>query len=123
MNMSDVKISLSVALGVFVMWLVLDGSVLHAVAALLFAGLVPFTGYTIPAHYMLLFWLFCAGVLVHYFSRPHVVAFIENIQDEESASSGIPPATSPVFYETAIRKPRPVSARRRPVRRAGQDVR
>lgn len=107
MQSSDLKIGLWVALGVLAVWLVVDGTVLYTVAALMFAGVVPFTGYIIPAHSMLLFWLFCAGLAMHYISRPRVAAFIASIETQRTNS-----AQRPAFY-AAARSSRPLSTRRR----------
>lgn len=107
MQSSDLKIGLWVALGVLAVWLVVDGTVLYTVAALMFAGVVPFTGYVIPAHSMLLFWLFCAGLAMHYISRPHVAAFIASIETHRAE-----PVQKPAFYAATRSSRSPAIGRR-----------
>lgn len=116
MQMREIKIGFYVALGVFTVWLIVDGTVLYIIAALVFAGVVPFVDYTIPAQYMFLFWLFCAGLITHYFSRPRTIPYIKDAHAKHSL--GLPKAS--FYYATA--KSTPVTSKKKRVRRAGQDV-
>lgn len=117
MQMRDIKIGLYVALAMLAAWLVVDGSVLYTIAALFFAGVVPFSDYIIPAQYMFMFWLFCAGLITHYFSRPRTIPYIKEAHTK--GSLGLPKAS---YYYATAKGVSTTAAKKKRVRRAGQDI-